>query len=411
MNNVNYEISPGLFLPDYEENSIMNLSNFVLDHFGCETSHNPFPMDIYVPNLEKKKKIVLLIIDALGAKNLDNIISEKKEIADIVSRFRREKITSIFPTTTTAALTTICTGCSPIEHGMLGYILFLKKFLSYVNMIDLAPLGLPRDILTHHGLNPGRFLPVKTIYQRLIKKGVKTITVTSNLFKNSGLSLINHQGSSFRGYTDALDMVQKMKYSAESEPSPLFILAYWGLSDTKGHQYGPNSHEYKSEVEWLLKIIDKEFIGKVDDKLKEEMLFIITADHGQIETDWTNEEWISPKDKLVRDYLLIPPAGEPRALYLWPKNEKEFVEYFSNRFKERFFLLKRSEAIQLGLFGPAKDLQPIKEEISDRIGEYISIARSAYSLNYKYSPSEKTLKGKHGSLTDWELFVPLLLFY
>lgn len=398
-----------LCFPDYGSDSILGLSNGILKQFGIQPHHPPLILEECAKEIpvRAKTKVVVIVLDALGWNSFQKCLQDT-EFAALTAAFKKIKLSSTFPTTTTAALTTLYTASTPIEHGMLGYILFLKKFFSLVNMIDITPVGMERDLLTQHGFNPFKWLPVKTIFEKLMKRGVKSFSITSNLFKNTALSKMHHAGSSMKGYTDMVDMLFLLKKALEEE-SPLFVFAYWGLSDSFGHHFGPSSEEYQLEVKNFFYLFSQIFLkntGVFPDR--KHTLFLITADHGQIDTDWFDEEWIASDHRFIKDYFTLPPFGEPRALYFIPKEEKAFLQYFEEHYLERFFLLSREQALKEGLFGSNTHLTSIEENLS-RIGEWVAISKGKSSIHYRYTGNEKSFKGKHGSITEDELYVPLLI--
>ena len=98
-------------LPDYE-NSILNLINSILHYYHVETKYNG--IDILDKRLEKKyKNIVLIILDGMG-ENILNTISPN----GFFKKHQERKITSVYPSTTTAAMTTYYSGKTPIETRM-----------------------------------------------------------------------------------------------------------------------------------------------------------------------------------------------------------------------------------------------------------------------------------------------------
>lgn len=388
-----------------EPHSIVHLINAVFRHYGLPTPHSPFPLSDFVPNLHQKKKVVLILWDAVGEQNLLDACKADPDIEKLLQPFLHLTLKSVFPTTTTAALTSLCTGLTPIEHGMLGYILFLKRFNSLVNMIDFCPPGLERDILIGNGLNPLKFIPCDTIFQKLHQAGIKPWILTSNQFKDSGLSRMHHHGAAFRGYSDMMEMNTSLRELLVKEKSDSFFMTYWGLTDTYAHRYGPSSNEYQSNIYWLFSMFFREVIGQLSSKNLRETLFFITADHGQRETSYRDEHWFGVHDPLSK-MLSVPPAGEPRALYLYPKELSGFRSSFESMYGRYFELYDSADLIREGLFGPPIH---IPEEHPDRVGSFTAVAKEGYSLNYKYTGNERTLKGKHGALSHWEMEVPLLI--
>ncbi|MFW6263816.1 MAG: alkaline phosphatase family protein, partial [Thermotogota bacterium] len=363
---------------------------------------------------EKKKKVILFVIDAMGRDNLQIAAQNSPILRKELESYEKEVLTSVFPSTTTAALTSYNTALPPLEHGMLGYTLFLPDYSSLVNMILLSPPELERDALTQCGLNPMKFLTTPTIFESLQETGVKCWTITSDLFVESGLTKMHHKGSAKRSYSGMLEMFCQLLKTVEEEDSKTFIFVYWGLTDTDGHHYGTHSRPYQGGIEYLFKMLRHEVLDRLSQQRLAETLFLISSDHGQIDTTWQDEEWITSEDELFVDYVYPPLSGEPRALYLNVKEPERFIEYFHRRFSKRFHLIEKNKAIALNLFSntdlPHSILERALKENMARIGDYIAIAKEGYSLHFKHHGKTYTLKGKHGSLTREELLVPLLIY-
>ncbi|ABR30460.1 hypothetical protein SU69_03035 [Thermosipho melanesiensis] len=121
-----------LLKPEYEK-SIVSFVNVLLKHFGVSPNHEFIEMkEFLLPYLDSKEKIVVFILDSLGYKKFEEL---KVGFEDYT------KLSSIFPTTTAAAITSIMTGLTPQEHGVLGYIQFLREIGTLVNMIDFSFSG------------------------------------------------------------------------------------------------------------------------------------------------------------------------------------------------------------------------------------------------------------------------------
>jgi predicted AlkP superfamily pyrophosphatase or phosphodiesterase len=111
------KIDQGLFKPDYENFSLVNLSNFVLKHFNAQISHAPYPFERFISGVSNGvEKIVFFLIDALGMSSLEKILNKDRVFQEYVVL----EATSVFPTTTSAAITSLLTASTPIEHGVLG---------------------------------------------------------------------------------------------------------------------------------------------------------------------------------------------------------------------------------------------------------------------------------------------------
>ncbi|MCD6450659.1 MAG: alkaline phosphatase family protein [Thermotogaceae bacterium] len=365
------EILNNMVKPDYE-NSIVNLSNWILQNFGKETHHKPLDLPV---NFEK---IGLIIIDAFGY-----IAFEKMKRFYFPKNLPNpEKITSIFPSTTTAALTSIYTAKTPAEHGMIGYILFLKEYGFLVNMIELTPIGYERDALKDRMEFK---LPVTTIFEEL--NGIERYVISPARYGGSGLSLMLHRGAKVVGYTSIGDFVFKFRDILAGEGKKI-VVGYIPNVDGVGHK--EREKAYINEASMILRQID----NMIAPKIPENAALAVTADHGMIRTPESKEIWLGIDSEIMK-YLLMPPGGERRMMHLYTKNPDALLNYLEENYSTKGVFLKKEEAIEL--FGGNHE----------RIGDVVLIASENYSFNFKYRFKEDSLAGMHGGLSEEEMYVPL----
>ena len=65
----------------------------------------------------RAKSVVLLVVDGMGW----NQVQERKEELPFLRTAPMTSISTVAPSTTATALTSICTGVPPGEHGVVGY--------------------------------------------------------------------------------------------------------------------------------------------------------------------------------------------------------------------------------------------------------------------------------------------------
>jgi len=83
--------------PEYQSNSIVNLMSSILNAFNCENNYAPLSgFDI---DLNKYQHIVCMVVDGLGYNFL------KKHNNSFLYQHLKQRITSVFPTTTASAVT------------------------------------------------------------------------------------------------------------------------------------------------------------------------------------------------------------------------------------------------------------------------------------------------------------------
>ena len=130
--------------PDYLGGSLVNLVASIVAARGGNALH-PALKNLRHEELHAARNVVLLVIDGLG----DNYLM-RRGAGGALARARRAAITSVFPSTTAAAITTSYTGCTPLEHGLTGWFTYFGEagcvaaalpFRSRGDMLPLAQRG------------------------------------------------------------------------------------------------------------------------------------------------------------------------------------------------------------------------------------------------------------------------------
>ncbi len=248
-----------LVFPDYEGSSIVNFSAGLLEHFMAQRPDGsvPYSFESNKIDLSGSEKVVVFVIDALGYFNLLRIMEENS-----FRLFSREDIrilTSVFPSTTTAALTSIFTANTPSRHGFLGYLLNIPEYGGLVNMIELTPYTQDRDNVTRLGFDPLKYIERQTIFESLKEAGVRGYHLTSKSFVNTGLTRMHTRGGIARGAHGIGDILEELKIVLDSEEASSLTIVYWGLIDPYGHRYGPESLAYSVETTALIRSIEDFF--------------------------------------------------------------------------------------------------------------------------------------------------------
>ncbi|MCP8321137.1 MAG: alkaline phosphatase family protein, partial [archaeon] len=331
----------GFVTPFYEKYSIYNIPTTILSIFQANISRRgTIPKEIIEDHLDGVNKIVLLVVDSMGYKNFLNPPIKDSTLKILSDNSKIIPITSTFPSTTTTALTTINTGVTPQEHGMIGYTMYLKEYGLIANMVDFTPAyDYKWGILLEMGLDPKEFLGVETVYEILNKKGIKPYVITRH--KDSGLSRMLCSGAKISSYINSSDLfviLRKLLESKVNEES--YICAYWDLLDAISHLHGPSSEEALAELKSFLYSYKSEFIDRLRPEVAKETLLMIIADHGQSEVLEENTIFASDHPELMNK-LWIPPTGDSRAAFLYVKQGEidEVRDYIYRNIKDKLLVL------------------------------------------------------------------------
>ena len=100
---------------------LTNLACSIQKYFGLNTRHNSIEYIDKLLNEKQPKNVVLMLFDGMGSKILDRTLDENS----FFIKNKIKEITTVFPATTTAATTSIRTGLNPIEHGWLGWNMYI----------------------------------------------------------------------------------------------------------------------------------------------------------------------------------------------------------------------------------------------------------------------------------------------
>ena len=397
-------------VPYYEGLSIANLPATIAALLGAELpgAVPPFPADLWADLAPGVRRVVFVLLDAVGYLRFRRTLEADESLcfARLIKRGRLFPLTSVFPSTTATALATFWTGRTPLEHGLLGYSLYLQEYGVVADMLSLKPMrGQGRETLVDWGLEPEKFLAVPSLAELLAQQGVSVRMLTRRGYTDSPLSQMFHRGvTEKRGYVSSSDMWVSIRHLiAQHHHERLFLAAYWGGVDGIAHMYGPTAETWPAEIRNLAFSMEREFLQPLSPAEREGTLLLIGADHGQVLAPPERAVLLTEHPSLWRA-LALPPSGDSRAAYLHVRDgQADFVRtYLEERLAGQFTVLDSRKALEAGLFGRGK----MAPETPSRIGDLIALARGEASLHWGYK--EPRLRGRHGGLTPEEMLVPLI---
>ncbi len=127
----------GFLPPDPSDRTLVNLMASVIRSRGGESPHPGFA-GLDEEALAACRSLVLVLVDGLGWHQVEAAQRERPAPAFIHRRSLRA--TTVFPATTAVATTTLTTGASPAEHGVLGWYTHLPE-IGLNTTILLGTLG------------------------------------------------------------------------------------------------------------------------------------------------------------------------------------------------------------------------------------------------------------------------------
>ena len=377
-----------IVFPNYNH-CILNTITSILKYYNVETKHASLTSLDKI--LEKHyKNVVFIVLDGMGEHILNNLSNN--------GYFYNKKIdcvTSVYPSTTTAALTTYYAGKPPYETGWIAWSQYFKEYGRALDMLSHKESYKGVDVIKEAKINVFEDVVKYTPVFEQIEKASPNVKA----FEITPIYSDKRSKRSLRA--DNLDeLVSSIELLCETN-SENFILAYSDNPDGLLHKYGTYSDEVK---EFIHEAENK--IEAMCNKLSDDTVVIISADHGHknIEKAYTILDY--PE---ILDCLIMPASLESRFLTFLVKDnmKKEFEERFNNAFKDEFLLLTTEEFLNRNFLGFG-DKHP---KVDEFLGNYVALstAGSMIRLETFLAEGKKVKKSTHCGLSKEEMEVPVLV--
>ncbi|TFH07635.1 MAG: alkaline phosphatase family protein [Candidatus Atribacteria bacterium] len=388
--------------PDYAGYCISKVPALIGSILGA--SNGSAPITKLGDPFRSYSRIVFLVLDGLGYRKAQALFREYPDSAlrGLGEAGCQVPLTSVYPSTTVAALSSLSTGLTPLEHGMIGYRLYLRETASITNMIRFTTIGNSRpDSAFAIGLDRETLIPHPTVHERLQAQGISVHSVLPGYIANSGLSTAHYRGcTEVHSAVSLPDMFVRTREILQKSGDKTFISLYWPGLDSVAHVMGPDSESYRDEFCAVDAAIRRGLVGQVEDTL-----FIATSDHGFV--SMRPEDYLLLNGEFDADRaLLMPPVGEPRASYLYARDGKKKLirNAFASPRDDGLICIDSQELVDSGLIG----INTPHPEIANRIGDLALLSTGTAGTFQEY-PDAALLRGMHGGLTEEEMLVPLIM--
>jgi len=360
--------------------------------------------------------VVFFLIDAFGWRFFEKF-QDATFFRQITPAGTVEKLTSQFPSTTAAHLTTIHTGMPVGEHGIFEWYYYEPILDSLIAPLLHSFAGTPlRDTLKSSGVRASRLYPASQLYRQLMKRGTPTTIFQHREYTPSTFSEVVFKGARTVGYRTLPEALTNLAGKLLVTKPPAYYLLYFDRIDAVGHEYGPASDQVTAEILVFLMTMERIFLKALTGNHKK-ILFLLTADHGHVETDPQTAVYINldPAFTGVEKFLKtnrlgerIIPAGSARDFFLYIHDEQleEAQAFLASRLEGRAEVRKVAELIDKGYFGPN-----ISSQFLGRVGNLVILPYHGQSVWwYEKDRFEQRFCGHHGGLTKEELEIPLIMW-
>jgi hypothetical protein len=361
--------TPLPLLPDYDGACITNVVRAL-------TSGDPAPP--WLPEVAVgARQVVLLVLDGLGWEQLQ----ARPALAPSLTAMAGGPVTSVAPTTTAVALTSITTGLPPAGHEVVGYRVKVDAH-DVLNVLrwrtasgDARQQVVPTDFQSH-----------------AVFGGSKPAVVTRSEFAASGFTLAHLAGVRLHGWRVPSSLPIEVRSLLEA--GERFVYAYYDGVDKIAHERGFGPY-YDAEVTAADRLV-----GDVASILPPGAVLAVIADHGQVEV---GDATLALGPELLADTVLVSGEGRFRWLHARPGCAGRLAAAAAAAFGDVAWIRTVDELEDEGWFGGA-----LSAAGRDRLGDVALIAHEAVAFNDPRDTGEMALRCRHGSVTPAEMLVPLL---
>jgi hypothetical protein len=380
-------LPPELNRPPYGDRTLADVLPGVTTALGVRIERDGLPADPLglAEALAGARRVAVLLIDGLGAA----LLRAHAHLAPTLSALARPvgELSAPCPSTTPVSLTTLGTGIPPGGHGVLGFTTAVPgedRTLTHVRWTDDP--------------DPDEWQAQRTVFEQAAGEGLAVSAIGPYAFAGSGLTRAAYRGAAYVGAVGPGDLAAGILQALGASPRAL-AYGYVAELDMTGHVRGVDSPSWRYQLALIDRIVEQLVAGLPDDAA-----LLVTADHGMLDVPPDSRVDLDQEPELTEGMRLL--AGEPRARYVHaePGAADDVLARWRELLGDRFWVVGRDEAVATGIFGR------VDKALAERIGDVVALARGRWAVTAtRREPVPSRLVAHHGSLTETELAIPLLL--
>jgi predicted AlkP superfamily pyrophosphatase or phosphodiesterase len=415
--NASWAGQAGIFRkPLYDSYCFSRIPESILYLLGATgTSALALPASCF-PMQSTWNEVVVILVDGLGWINFEKYGSE-----GFFELFAKEgiisKITSQYPSTTSAHVTTLASGLSPNKSGVFEWQQYSPELAATVKPLRFSGVINGKELgLGQQGIDPHVIFPSGTLYERLENLArYRSLLVTLPQIAANKVNGALAAGAQVVTYTKPHELTALLP-KVFAGHSWRYAQVYTDVLDEAGHIYGFGSPSYNQIALALFAQLE----SAIQAIRKPGRLILVTADHGHIciepkdasqridvdkECPWLVSTLTAPSGTMAG---YISPSGSLRDMYLHVRPDvlQAAVKRLSHDLQGRAEVLTTQELYDSGWFGSL----PGDPALLNRIGTLAIMPYLPYCLMWKGQwVNTMSMKGFHGGASPQEMEIPLMV--
>lgn len=384
--------------PDYAGGGLLNLMATLARGAGAECPYPPLAprFGLGVDELAASRRIVLIVIDGLGDGLLD------ASVAPTLAALRVGRLTSVFPSTTASAVTTLLTALPPAAHGLTGWHMWFEEIGQTLAVLPLSVRG-PKPAGWRREELPPRLFAYAPLSARI---GRRAVVLSPREIAGSPFNSFHSRAAETLAYPSSADFFPLLA-STLADERPVYVHAYLPDLDTLMHEVGPDD----AAVKLMLRRIDRGTKAFLTHLAGSGTIVVVTADHGFLAAPSAHLIELDTHPELAA-MLTRPLCGERRVAYAYVKPEchAAFATYVERNLGHACQLFRSRDFVAEGWFGPLPSEPAALQRLFARVGDFVLLMRDDWTIK-DWLAEEKRYRqpGVHAGASAAEMWVPLLV--
>ena len=387
----------GYLFPDYEGYCFANVPHTVASVLGVDTGRT-LPGDVLADVDETTvENVLVVLVDGFGFEQWRRERDHHSFLDRLSAEARVTPLTSIYPSETAAAMTTLHTGRLPAEHGVVGWNVYEPRVGEEFEALPFRTKDGEEPTISRSGV-----ADAESLYPELADAGVSARHVVPYA--------TTPEGATKHTYETLAEFVEAVPEAIAATDVPSYCFAYLPHVDHASHETGTDSANYRETVGEVFDAVGEVVsrLDAADDTAADETLLVVTADHGHVNTDPERNVNLDQRETVVDalrrrdDGTPVRFSGSPRNVHLHLQDGRAEGVVADLRADLDAQVFERADVLDRELFG---DVTP-SETFRRRLGDVVVSHRDLGVWWGDEEPDELELVGMHGGLHPEEMLVP-----
>ena len=353
------------------------------------------------------ERVGIVLIDAFGwafvERHLDHPLLRRCAQEGLLG-----PMASQFPSTTTAHVTTMHSGLPVGEHGLYEWrVLEPSAGRTIIPLTSSWADEGPPGGLRAAGVEPERYVPRPSFYERLAARGIESVAIEPAAFCPSTSDEVALRGARVQTHTGRPDAAGRLAAAlAAPGDAPRYVFAYADEVDAAGHVFGPSSREFAAASRAALDGLERALFGPDSPTFAPGTVLLLTADHGQVDvhperTDYVDLLWpeLAGLLRMGAGGRRLAAAGSGRDLFLHLEEEHvgRVVAELQARLGDRGTVHATADLLAAGWFG-----ERVGPRLRARLAEVCVLPSPGRMAWWSTLGAGVVFRGHHGGRTAAE---------